>query len=216
MDEEYFTWVALPHLPKVPQHFLDRMMEIAIPTQDGQTESLVQQGTFSYEYRNRDITYKGKKQKTRVQERLWVGEDWEEWVRTNIITDFWETSVRVSGGPVDVTVHGAHTDGRVCRLYYLVSTGGDNVITNYYRAPNSPVMYAVNHPKVVGYDNMDELEVISSTSFPLGSWILHNGYVLHGVENITGRRVNIDVSIKLNQAMELIEQTKNYTSLVDK
>lgn len=209
MDSEFFTWVLLPHLPQVPEHFLDRMMEIAVPTSDEVNESLVKAGVFSVEYRNRDIIVNGVKQKTRVQERIPVGADWEEWVRTNITPNFWETSVRVSGGPKGATVHGAHTDGRVCRLYYLVATGGDNVVTNYYQAPNSPSLYAIDHPKVVGYDNMDELKVISSISFPVGQWVLHNGWVLHGVHGITGRRVNIDISIDAKQAQMFINQAKN-------
>lgn len=212
MDSEFFTWVPLPQLPKVPQHFLDRMKEIAVPMDpaDAADESLVKADVFSFEYRNRDIIFNGVKQKTRVQERIMVGPDWVEWVRNNVISNFYGTSVRVSGGPEGATVHGAHTDGRACRLYYLVATGGDNVVTSYYQAPNSPALYAINHPKVVGYDNMDELTVISSTAFPVGQWILHNGWVLHGVQGITGRRINIDVSINEEEAQRLIKEAREF------
>lgn len=208
MEPIGIIWTALPQLPKVPEYFVKKMLDMAFITSDEHNESLVKSNVFSVEYRNRDITFNGIKQKTRVQERILVGIEWEEWVKNNIASPIWETSIRVSGGPNGATVHGAHTDGQVYRLYYLLSTGGDNVVTRYYQAPNSPVLYALNHPKVIGYDNMDELTEIDNAVFPLGSWVFHNGWVLHGVTGITGHRVNINVTLTQEQVQLLIDQSK--------
>jgi hypothetical protein len=191
-----FTWLPLPHLPTVPDHFVEHVINSATPAEDPTQESLVTSGLVDLAYKNRTVLKDGIEHKSRVQERFFLGNKWEDWVRQNIIPTFSETSGRINVGEPGSTLHGAHTDGPIYRLFYLIMPGGDCVETVYYLDPAMPILHATSTPRVTGHYNMDELIEIDRTQFPVGQWILHNGYVLHGVENITGTRININVTIR--------------------
>lgn len=191
-----FTWLPLPHLPQVPEHFIEQIKALAKPAEDPTQESLVSSGIVDLAYKNRTVLKDGVEHKSRIQERFFISEEWESWVKENIIAEFSETSGRINVGEPGSTLHGAHTDGPIYRLFYLVTSGGDCVETVYYLDPAQPILHATTAPRVTGHYNMDELIEIDRTQFPVGQWILHNGYVLHGVENITGTRININVTIR--------------------
>jgi hypothetical protein len=195
LKPRFFTWIPLPALPQVPEHFIQRLLNLAVPHANPEEESLVKRGSFSLEYKNRLVKKDNVLQPTRAQERFEMGEDWADWVRTNIIPTFADTDGRLSVGVEGATLHGAHTDGPLYRLFYLVSDGGELVETAYYQSPTDPVLYACKSNKVEGYDDMDLLTEIDRTKFPVNGWVLHNGYVLHAVHNITGNRVNLNVTI---------------------
>ena len=65
--------------------------------------------------------------------------------------------------------------------------------------PGEPIIFDAdswNKPYPYSYDNVDELTVIDRAYFPMNTWILFNGYILHGVNNITGTRINFNISVK--------------------
>lgn len=199
MPAQIFTWLPLYNLPAVPEHFVNRILELAVPTEDPNGCLLQQRGTITAEFKHRTIVKDGKQYRSRCQEAFAIGSDWEQWVRENIIPKFVETSGRINVGVNDnSTIHGAHSDGKLYRLYYLLETGGDDTETVFYYRPGSNFLYSLDKDKNNGYlahDNIDELVEVDRVKFPTRQWILFNGHVLHGVENIKSRRVNINITV---------------------
>lgn len=200
-----FTWLPLPHLPQVPEHFVQRALDIAKDaesktwTDDNKIFSL---GIARPEDYKRKLIQNGEEINTRIQRVFFMGEDWEQWVRENIFPRFTETSVRPSLG--DSRTHGPHCDnpGKI-RLYYLLDRGGEDAETVFYHKPGTgnavwdvDKHYEENNKAPILCNNIDELEVIDRVKFPLHQWVLFNGYVLHGVNNVDHMRVNLNVSIR--------------------
>jgi hypothetical protein len=148
---------------------------------------------------NRKIIQNGQVINSRCQVNYDMGENWDTWVRENIFSKFQETGLRLSVGE-DTTTGGPHVDnpGKI-RLFYLIDRGGEDAETVFYIKPGQPVVFdADSWDKDYPYshDNIDELLVLERAKFPLNTWLLFNGYILHGVNNITGGRLNFNVSIK--------------------
>lgn len=199
-----FTWIQLDNLPSVPQQFIDQAFAVA-QTADAEAESHFKLiSNDSSKVFKRKLLIDGKEYPTRHQ---WSGElskDWEDWVRTNIISSFINTGVRVSVGPEDTTWHGAHSDGYkgpprkfVYKLYYLIEPGGDNVDTVFYKEVGQPVERTEEQAQFI--NDYSQLEVVDKVRLPLRKWVLLNTSILHGVENVTGPRTNLVVGIEKQQ-----------------
>jgi hypothetical protein len=191
-----FTWVALPHLPKVPSNFIDLAFEKIKSPPENKNFSLK---ITTPDYMNRKIIQNGQVINSRCQVNYDMGEEWDTWVKENIFAKFQETGLRLSVGE-DTTTGGPHVDnpGKI-RLFYLIDRGGEDAETIFYIKPGQPVVFdADSWDKDYPYshDNIDELLVLERVKFPLNTWLLFNGYILHGVNNITGDRLNFNVSIK--------------------
>jgi hypothetical protein len=194
-----FTWMPLPHLPKVPDHFI-KMAYQKVDNPEEQFNKNFALGITNQAYMDRRIIYKGKEIGSHCQVSFDLGPLWEDWVRENIHPVFEDTGVRLSWG--DSGVGGAHVDnpGKI-RFFYLLERGGDDAETVFYYHPDIPFIFDMDkwdkkYP--FSYDNIDELFVVERAKFPLHTWILFNGYTLHGVEgiDISLRRINFNVSVK--------------------
>ena len=202
-----FTWLPLPHLPKVPDHFINMAMDIVAPTiqknqevVENEEDYLVDIGFRTKEYKYRKIIKDGKEYSTRAQEGFLMGEEWEQWVKENLTPNYVETSIRLSGGTAEI--HGPHVDypGKI-RLFYLLSRGGENAETVWYVKPGEPAVYDIDKEQranPIHEDNIDNLIEIDRAKFPLESWVLFNGYIMHGVHGLTGPdpRLNFSVTLK--------------------
>lgn len=196
MSPHVFTWLPLSNLPMVPEHFVQRCQQLAEPCRDPQGDLLQQRGIVTPEFKHRIIVKNNQQYRSRCQEAFDLGPDWHQWVKDNIIQDFLETSGRLNVGIEGSTMHGAHCDGDLYRLYYLIDRGGDQAETVFYLRPGHNILYALDTPGYKAHDNMDELIEIERAQFPIRTWILFNGRVLHGVENVTKSRININISVR--------------------
>lgn len=206
-----FTWLPIPRLPKVPQHFIDRAYEIC---RDAEAMTFTDENKMwdlgivrPSEY-HRTLIKNGVEMPTRIQRTYFMGEEWEQWVRENIFPTFVETSVRPNlpgpGSHVETTQHGPHCDNPgKCRLYYLVDRGGEDAETVFYYKPGTNILvydvdkhYEENNGAPITENNIDLLEEVDRVRFPLNEWVLLNGYILHGIDNVTGMRINFNVSIR--------------------
>ena len=202
-----FTWLELPDLPKVPDHFVQRAKDLVNQNnsdplrKDLFTNSQVQHDF--YNSRHRTIIKDNQEFNTSMQIAYSLGDDWIEWVKTNITNTFYDASVRTLGmfdedknneRPIRF---GPHTDGQKLRLFYLVEQGSDDVATNFYVKPGSPMVLDLTSEMDVRYENNeDELVLLEKTKFPLNTWIVINSYVLHSVENgAVGKRINFSITI---------------------
>lgn len=189
-----FTWILMPQLPSVPEHFVKLALDkVNDPTEPNQNFTL---NITTQEYMNRKLILNGEQINSRCQVNFDMGIKWKTWVRENIINTFQETGVRKSVG--DSTVTGPHVDnpGKL-RFYYLLDSGGDNVETVWYIKPGKPAVFDMttwDKPYPYSYNNIDDLIVLDRAQFPLNTWILFNGYILHGVHNVTRDRINFNVS----------------------
>jgi hypothetical protein len=75
----------------------------------------------------------------------------------------------------------------------LIDPGGDNVRTVFYREHGHPVERHSAWGNPTRCDDYNDLVEIDSVKFPVGQWVLLNTGILHGVENITGSRINLTV-----------------------
>jgi len=191
-----FTWIALPHLPQVPEHFVKLGLDkVNNPAESNQNFSLK---ITTPDYMNRKLVMNGQQINSRCQVNFAMGAEWESWVQANIIDTYLETGIRKSVG--DSTVAGPHVDnpGKL-RFYYLIDRGGDNVETVWYIKPGEPAIFDMStwdRPYPYSHDNIDELIVLDRARFPLNTWILFNGYILHGVHNVEYDRINFNISFK--------------------
>jgi len=189
----------MPGLPQIPQHFVDRAMNIAQdPPLQEQDMIIDQLGSYQLDYRHRTVIKDKMTFSSRCQQAFPLGEDFEFWVKQNIHSHAQEANLRISFG--DSTVHGPHVDNPAkIRFFYLLDNGGNQAETIFYHRPGSPFVYDAdnwNSLNPIHHNNIDELNVIDRVCIPLKTWILFNGYVLHGVNNVERQRVNINVSFK--------------------
>ena len=191
-----FTWLSMAHLPNPPEVFIQRAHDMARRTDLPDTVEYMS----TVQHRTRSVQRQGMIVTSRAQKSRDMGEDWDTWVRENIVDDFIETGLRVSE-PVSDT-HGAHTDPlRKWKLYYLLERGGNDAVTCFYKEKAQPVVRDLDD--MVVCNNMDELEVIDRVQWPMHQWVLINTMIIHGVEGIQGYRYNFTVSIKPRDLADL-------------
>lgn len=191
-----FTWIPMPHLPQVPNIFIQQAREAAKDrTIDQNTQIL--KGIHTTDYLNRQITRNKESVTTRIQQSGAMSPEWEQWCRENIFSDFFETTARISTGASDT--HGAHVDKPAkVRLYYLIDQGDSTAETVFYMSPGKSVVHdAESHtgPNPIHELDHDKLIELERVQFPLHQWILFNGYVLHAVEKNSSPRINLTVDI---------------------
>jgi hypothetical protein len=186
-----FTWIALPHLPQPPQEFLDLARKLC--HEDTAWNAVAHlQGNSGY--RSRKLTMSnGEEVPTRFQKGYLMGEEWEQWVRQNITKNFYETGARSSFG---YPIHGAHSDAPPkWKLYYLVDRGGEDAVTHFYREKGQPIERLNSLPgELIHVNDYRNLEIVDSVQWPLHQWVLMNGTILHGVENL-GEEMRINLTI---------------------
>jgi hypothetical protein len=183
-----FTYIAQPQLPAVPQKFIDRAFTLI----DNQPEDdcAISKNMYTSDWKNRKVLHNGILKSTRVQKVFELGADWDEWIRSHITNEWVESGVRLSDAETDL--HAAHTDyNPLVKLYYPLERGGEYAITRWYQEKNQPI---VRNPRT-SVNDMNSVDVISEIQFEIGRWYLFNTQILHGVENLQGRRVSIQISM---------------------
>ena len=123
--------------------------------------------------------------------RYVVGDEFDQWVRDNLITDFTAATIAISqhgnGGSL-----GPHADRwRNFVLLYLVQNGGDHARTNFYQQQGQPLI----RDKFAIEDDYDSLQLIDSFQIPLNQWVLLNGRILHTVEQIDTVRIAFQIEL---------------------
>lgn len=202
MSAHKFTWLNLPHLPDVPQHFIDRAFALANPEGDLKFKD----NPFPNEWFQRIVTYKGVKSETVHQESLQMGEDWNDWIRENIVSQWNDTAAKLSVGPTGgvAPVHGAHVDNySKVRFIYLLDRGGEDAETVWFLQPGKPLVFEDHDNYVepggqhipVYCDDMDSLIEIERAKFPLKKWVALNGLIMHSVVGLTSPRLILSIAV---------------------
>lgn len=192
-----FTWLPMDHLPQVPDHLVKIANNLIDNKMDGDSDFVKQIDHSLYQNRTLKLN-NGSKVISRMQRGIMMPSEWDQWVKENIVSEFIETSIRVSEGSSET--HGAHCDfRRKWKLYYLLSRGGDTATTYFYKQKGYPIVreeITDQDTQLISVNDYSELEIVDSVQWPLNQWVLLNTMVLHGVEGITGLRTNFTIGIR--------------------
>jgi hypothetical protein len=133
--------------------------------------------------------------------------EFSQWVNHNIITG-WK-DVRISYFyKQDSASTGPHTDQlRDMSLIYNIDPGGPNTRLTFWRDKKQPVV----RPRGVQAEYLDDLEIIQEIEGPYDCWYLINAHILHSVENLTGTRINVQVSLFDEHEQSILALAKDLT-----
>lgn len=124
-------------------------------------------------------------------------QEYLDWIKTNITNDFDESN---SGVMFFDTAQLPHTDTtRKFVLLYNVEIGGEDARLVFWQEQGYPIL----RDRGLAVERGAHLKEIESIPGPSG-WYLMNTQVLHSVENVTSRRLNLQVSFKENYSANLI------------
>lgn len=113
-----------------------------------------------------------------------------DWIRENIVSEFTESN---SGIMFFDQPQLPHTDStRDFVLLYNVETGGENTELCFWQENGFPLF----RDRMTTCPRGDHLKKILSINGPTGKWYLMNTLVLHSVENMTGLRINLQISFE--------------------
>lgn len=185
---EFWTHQFLD-LPPIPQKFVDLALA-ADPARLGEKTKSTHYKKGKDPYAIRDLTRNGNPVPNIRVPRYNVNEEFEQWVRENIVQGFTEASVSISSTYAGSL--GAHSDRkRDYGLLYVVRQGGPDVRTVFYQQKGYPVV----RNRYVSIDNYDQLDIIDVADFGENRWALLDARILHSVENVTDQRISFQISI---------------------
>lgn len=127
-----------------------------------------------------------------------------EWAQQNISNSLKDFRYTFSTPDQSRSSLGPHCDrSRWYTMMYLLSTGGDDHYTAFYREKGQDLLEREFGYHVDDYSQVDE---IFRVSIPVNQWILMNTKILHSAENITGTRISYHISfIQFPHELALID-----------
>jgi len=178
-----WCWKQLHELPLVPLQFEQQL-----------NEYLNQPLFLKWTESTRTITRPDGTNVSNINySRLKLSTELEEWVRTNICSEFIHAAISVSdpGGITDT--HGPHVDGsRDVTIMWIHDTGGPAVDTVFWEVANEPL---VSTGRGKWLDTYNDLTEYTKVRFQSGTWYLLNTRIMHSVENLQSPRIVLQVSL---------------------
>lgn len=178
-------YCVLEHLPKIPSQLIAKTMLHTF----GKDES---------------ISYKEDLENNRINKefpRTPVIKELESWIRKNITNDAHCIDIAITGcNDPSIDKMQPHTDrDREYTLIYLLQNGGDEHKTVFYKHKNPDV--TLHRIMNFSYNDVDEID---SIQIPIKVWTIIHSQTIHGVVNIPGRRIAIQVALEHNPWENLI------------
>lgn len=187
------THLVLPGIEDPPVEFYQHFQDLT--DEELAYEKAVNRNYQSTAFLERQTERYGEIVGTRYQKRYHLGEEFESWAKQAIgqgDNDDWYVDSGFTLLSGTAKINSPHTDpARRWHLFYLLSRGGDDCFTNFWmqdghgfhRNPNTSVK------------TYQDLKIIDKVKFPEKKWVLMNSLVLHSVEDVTGKRTSIQVSM---------------------
>jgi hypothetical protein len=188
MQQTDWYYIVLDHLPHPPDHLVEKIDKVYRPAQP-----LFKQDDKNYlrvdtvtDWKNQEYNWiKPMASNPNVRHRF--TSEYENWVRENIIDEFDDYN---SGIMFFDTEQLPHTDTtRKYVLLYNVETGG-NTTLSFWQEEGHPVF----RDPGLAVNRGPHLKLIKSVNGPAKCWYLLDTRVIHSVENMSGLRVNFQVS----------------------
>lgn len=172
----------LPELPPPPQKFVD-----AVKIDPANLPST----TPYHEVRIRWSTRNGEQFLASKAARVPLSEEFEQWVRENILPNFNDAGVNYRHFNSDTG--GVHTDTtRDYTLNWNITQGGPRCGVTWWQEKGKP-MYRT---RGIQHLDFDVLEPLHDVEGPMGTWFLLDSRILHSVERIEGEpRVQLAISL---------------------
>jgi hypothetical protein len=117
-----------------------------------------------------------------------------------------------------------HDVRRMFALNYIIRTGGDNVITSWFRDTNQPLVRSLNKKPGVQSDsgpvNYADCECLASVQCEPSKWYLISTVVLHDVDHVDSERSavtipyfsdNVVQEFKIKKLFKTIKEIPNVT-----
>lgn len=204
------------NLPQMPQEYIDHILDIikddkniahataTIGPRAGRVLPLrVDHGNIQYQ----DGTYR----KSAIYKRFVVPDYIHQWLIEHIdanITNPKATSANQQkpligklgiqvfehNTPGECFTYAPHADGPRGHfvLNYIIATGGNNVVTRWWRHGDGPLIRA-EHGAGLYLKSHDNLTMVEETVFPDKAWSLIDARVLHSIDNLEFPRVSISI-----------------------
>ena len=122
----------------------------------------------------------------------------KNWLVSNNVIES-ESNARVSIQTQSTGIHAVHTDfGRTYALNYIIDTGGDNVITSWYKQKGHPIIRSEKKERYqtdtesISYRDLEKLDYVKCQC---NRWYLIQVNVLHDVQNITSLRKSLTINV---------------------
>jgi hypothetical protein len=166
------------NLPPVPEHFTDDILA------HGPTDILRDYPGWTHVREDGTIVVSARNPICTASPEL------EAWLRDNITAVYRDVGIRYAFGSANPGTAGVHTDQtRKYVLQYLVRDGGATL--TYWQEEGYPVMREP-HARVGDYN---KLKVLDSGRLEEGRWAILDTRILHSVENLTGDRISVQISL---------------------
>jgi len=203
--QDWFYYKYLD-LPKVPEHIVDAALEFARDPERCSPEKSLKyspEKNIVRTYWFRPVDVFGQTHPSRSVIRFNFGDQFEEWVRQNITSDFLDASLACSmSKDGDGTVTGMHTDTtRNYLLMYVIEKTNDDQKTIWWQERGHPVV----RENDLQVDHFNTVDSIAETVYEKCRWVLMNANILHSVHNIKGNRFALHVSLTNEQATKLLK-----------
>ena len=159
--------------------------------------SLIAKAISLYQDKDEIVSYRPNQYNLPNKEfpRFPVSNDFVDWIRTNITDKCHAIDIAVTGSSKpEINTMQPHTDrDREYTLMYLLQSGGDDHRTVFYEHKNKELVLKRQMNFV-----FEDLVEVDSIQIPLKTWTILNAQTIHGVKNIPGRRIAIQVALETN------------------
>lgn len=177
------TYRLLPHLPVPPAHILQQV-----------DFSIVNPAASDYGlYRRRSLKgWYGRDFDAAMNARIRFTENFEHWVKQNITDRYNDVGVNYVDSDESRNSTGAHCDlSRRYAVIFNVLTGGPHATLCFWQEKGQAL---IREPGCQCSD-FDRLTLVDSVQGPKDCWYIIDAHVLHGVEHLTGPRINLQISL---------------------
>lgn len=199
MDTINWYCKLLSHLPKPPMELVEKIDRVYRP-------DLQKFSTKDTDYLKIDRT-----EDWNHQEYNWIKpmasnnnvrhhfkQEYLDWIKENITDTFDESN---SGVMFFDTPQLPHTDTtRKFVLLYNVETGGPDASLVFWQENG----YPVHRERGLAVERGNHLTELERINGPTGCWYLMNTQVLHSVEGVSERRLNLQISFKENYPANIL------------
>lgn len=117
------------------------------------------------------------------------------WLKINIVEDVSKIVVQtIRDGNFEPHIDGPSTTGliRYYNLMYILETGGEQVMTQFYHTTNEMIETAKSSDYRITYE---QAQLVESVEFKPNTWNLMYNQNFHSVEGITGKRIGLSISV---------------------
>lgn len=186
---ENFTYCFLDYLPQVPAELLVDFEQYKVNKREVGIVGFVSTGPDGTKYNQTDY------------ERFNISGKLLEWLQFNITRNALDYGAGFTVPPGPGADHIKHIDySRDYTLNYQLTTGGENVLTRFYKEKGQPLYRKqlaidVSPRDLTTYLLSRELELVDSVRVPAGRWVLLNTKAIHEAVNLTDPRIAIQISL---------------------